>query len=117
MTVPKLVQQMLSLQAFRLKQATTEWEMMIDRIRDNPNQMNVNGLWQRDQLTNLATLRVIILERQRVIADLREDVARFVADEQLAQKKRRKATKKRDPAAVRRRTQSRLNLRALGHDA
>lgn len=50
-----------ALDAIRYKrdQAEAAWNERVKLIRENPNQMNIRGVWQADQLADLVRLHAI----------------------------------------------------------
>ena len=67
----RLLEDFLTHLEYHLDEAQRAWETTIKRIHDNPNQMNVFGVWQRDQLQDMATIRTLVIERDRVVRALR----------------------------------------------
>jgi len=67
----RLLEDFLSLQEYHLNEAKRAWENIVEHIKNNPNQMNPQGIWQRDQLNDMATIQALIVERDRVVRDLR----------------------------------------------
>ncbi len=61
-------------QELELKQDEERWDKIVEKIRSNPNQMNIRGVWQADQLTSLQTLRVMVLQRERILVELRYEL-------------------------------------------
>ena len=45
MTAQEWLARLVSDQEYRLKQATDAWDRCVAKIRDNPNQLNVHGIW------------------------------------------------------------------------
>jgi hypothetical protein len=66
-----LLETFLTFQEYHLNEARRAWDTAVQRIRDNPNQMNPQGVWQREQLADLETLRVLIADRDRLCRELR----------------------------------------------
>jgi hypothetical protein len=56
---------------YQLDEATRHWDLCVQRMRDNPNMMNVFGVWQGEQLSDLMAMRVLVLERDRACRELR----------------------------------------------
>ena len=67
----RLLEDFLTYQEYHLDEAVRAWDTTHKRIIANPNQMNVFGVWQDEQLHDLLKLRVVVLERQRAVEELR----------------------------------------------
>ena len=65
----------LSAAEYRLKQAEEIWNTLVDKIRTNPNQMNIRGLWQAEQLQTLVNVHIRVNERDREVAELQNLIA------------------------------------------
>lgn len=51
--------------------AESIWNGIVEKIRDNPNQMNVRGVWQRDQLHDLLTCHAVVNVRAGFVRDIK----------------------------------------------
>ena len=58
-------------QEVRLADAERSWTAMIERVRSNPNQLNVDGIWMDEWIADVTRLRAIILARKEVVRELR----------------------------------------------
>jgi hypothetical protein len=58
------------LQKAHLEEAKRVWANIINRLQINPNQSNPLGVWQREQLEDMVTCRILIVERLRVVQEL-----------------------------------------------
>jgi len=67
----RLLEDFLTHLEYHLDEAQRAWDTTIKRIHDNPNQMNVFGIWQRDQLNDMTTIHALVIERDRVVRSLR----------------------------------------------
>lgn len=56
---------------YQLDEAQRMWDLCVARMRDNPNMMNVFGVWQAEQLSDLMAMRVLVVERDRACRELR----------------------------------------------
>ncbi len=82
MTREEWLDRLVKDQEYRLKQAEDAWDRCVATIRDNPNQLNVRGIWLGDFLAEMEQIRVAVREREmalintrRLIAELGEDKA------------------------------------------
>lgn len=71
-----LLETFLTYQEYHLNEAKRMWDTVWDRIRKIPNLSNPQGVWQREQLADLETLRILIAERDRVVRELRDYIHR-----------------------------------------
>lgn len=64
----------LATQEYLLAREHDAWNMLADKIRKNPNQMNVMGIWQQEQIQTLNILYCKIHCRENFIQDLKQHI-------------------------------------------
>jgi hypothetical protein len=64
------LEQAISNQQIQLHIEIAKYEEICSSIRNNPNQLNIQGFWLGDMLMGMETLRVIIATRRGIINDL-----------------------------------------------
>ena len=80
----------LKLQEYHLAQEHDAWNSLVEKIRTNPNQMNVMGTWQQDQIQVLNIIFSKIHCRERYVHELREYIDRKLIKKTKPRKKARK---------------------------
>lgn len=71
-------------------QAERDWNWRVERIRSNPNQMNVRGVWQIGQLQGLALLCGIIQTLDAAILSIKHAEAERSSKKTASKRKRSK---------------------------
>lgn len=69
MTRQEWIDRLLSDQKYRLKQAEDTWDRCVARIRDNPNELNVRGIWVGELLDDMVALHQLVVERDRALLE------------------------------------------------
>lgn len=72
----KSLKDFLSIQEYHLGEEHKAWDALVDKIRKNPNQMNVMGVWQQEQIQVLNIIFSKIHCRERYVQELKEYIAR-----------------------------------------
>jgi hypothetical protein len=93
-----LLETFLTYQEYHLNEAKRSWETAWDRIRKIPNTSNPMGIWQREQLEDFRVLHILILERDRVVRELRDYIHKPKSRFQRPQKVSK--TRKKKPARL-----------------
>lgn len=57
---------------YRLAMARQDWDAIVERLRTNPNAMNVLGIWQGATLDTLRFLQIYINVYDGVVRELRQ---------------------------------------------
>ncbi len=71
----KTIKEFLAIQEYHLGEEHKAWDALANKIRKNPNQMNVMGLWQQDQIHALNTLYCKIHCREIFVQQLKSYIA------------------------------------------
>lgn len=84
MTAIRELKKFLALQEYHLSQEHAAWNNLVEKIHKNPNQMNVLGLWQQDQIQALNVIYCKVHCREHYVHELKAHIA------QLSERKPRK---------------------------